>query len=181
VIDGGAATERTLNVKRTGMTLTGFQIGDMSTPGNVQAGARSDDAGGLHRQGQLEFNVADYTVTAGPTMIENGAHSSPTPRLRQRPDRCGNLTLNNFVLNINRAASWPNHYDLILFTYSGTLTGTPSVTFGSVPAEFTYCAAPDERRQREADRRHAAGARRRRRAAHGSRGMVAETPLDLGR
>jgi hypothetical protein len=139
-MNGGLASERTLNVKRTGMTLTSFQIGNTGAPGNVKLANDLTTQANFTVKSNSIFNVANYNITAGPVVIESGANLTYTGGFDIGVINATNLTLSNFVLNINRDASWPNGFNMVLFTYSGSLIGTPSITLGNVPAEFTYDA-----------------------------------------
>ena len=50
----------------------------------------------------------------------------------------GDLTLDNFILNLELGDDWINGSTLVLMTYDGTLFGTPDVTFGDLPFIFSY-------------------------------------------
>src|SRR5690606_28761225 len=74
VFNGGAATQRTLTVNRTGITRTSFHVGlDAANPGNVRLGADlATQSNFIVRENAL-FDTADFTVTAGTVVVEDGA------------------------------------------------------------------------------------------------------------
>lgn len=159
-MNGGAGTERTLSINRTLNYVSGdsgvhlvsnFEVGDGTTAGNVKLVNPSATVGALYTAGSMtvyagsRLNLDHSTTTdnvaslrAGSIIMGTGATlalsfgtNSGFAVSDATLGGTGNLTLNSFNLELNYdGTSWTNGTDLILFTYTGALTGTP--TLGTV-------------------------------------------------
>jgi hypothetical protein len=134
--NGGAVTERTVSIGRTGL-LNDFAVGDstgvagyvklakdLTTTGffTVRAGSR------LNLDDQT-LTVAKFTGTAGMTLdfAVSDADSGIVNVTGVLPS--GNLVLPNFTLNLTNIGTWTNGNNLVLFTYAGTQIAAPTVTY----------------------------------------------------
>ncbi|MEO8205932.1 MAG: hypothetical protein ABI615_07095, partial [Chthoniobacterales bacterium] len=161
-LNGGSVTEHTLSINRTlnanSGTVTNFEIGDGTTAGNIKLVNASSTVGALYTAGSMTvrngsiLNLGTSTTTgdvaslrAGSIIVGTGATIGVTFGAHSgyavadaTLGGAGTLTLNTFNLELNYSGSgWVDGSDLLLFHYTGTLTGTP--TLGTVTVSgYTY-------------------------------------------
>ncbi|MEO8204767.1 MAG: hypothetical protein ABI615_01210, partial [Chthoniobacterales bacterium] len=152
---GGAGTEHTVSVNRNlgviSGTVTNFEVGDGTTAGNIKLVNPSATVGALYMAGSMtvyagsRLNLDHSTTTgnvaslrAGSIIVGTGATIGVTfgdhsgyAVADATLGGTGNLTLNTFNLELNYSGSgWVDGSDLLLFHFTGSLTGTP--TLGTV-------------------------------------------------
>jgi hypothetical protein len=137
-----------VSIARTGLS-NAFRVGDnggdfggtaSASNGNIKLANDLATTGTFLVRGGSRVNTDTYTITSGNFTADNasifgysvGGADAGLIQVN------GNLTLNNFVLDMVSTGGWVNGTDLNLFTYTGTLTGTPNVTLGQVPGVFSY-------------------------------------------
>ncbi len=139
---GAPVTPRTVSIART--TLTNhFYVGNPSVPsdtGNIKLDQDLATTGAfaVTANSRLDLDVNTLNVgsfTGSPNMklaLSFGADDGVV-------NVTNTLTLNAFTLDLNfiEGGGYVDGQDLVLFTY-GSLSGTPSVTLGNVPATFHY-------------------------------------------
>ncbi|MFA9478757.1 PEP-CTERM sorting domain-containing protein [Phycisphaerales bacterium AB-hyl4] len=160
---GNPNTARVVHIERTGITATNFNVGvDSDNVGNIVLTHNlSTEATFAVREGST-LDINDKTIVAGEFVGESGINLSYTigsgasglieliatdftnntlgeETIITNGTRHGDVTLNDFVLNITHDGTWNDGDTLVLMTYEGTLSGTPNLLLGDLPAEgFSY-------------------------------------------
>lgn len=143
VFNGGITNERTLTISRTGLTKTGFRVGNtIAEKGNVKLGADLTTQDGFTVKDGSRFNLADKTLTTGSFTGEAGATlaftfgDADTGLVNVTGTNA--LTLGNFTLDLALSGTWTGSKKLVLFTYVGDQIVAPTITLGNVPTGFSY-------------------------------------------
>ncbi|MEO6846922.1 MAG: hypothetical protein ABI443_05630, partial [Chthoniobacterales bacterium] len=129
--NGGAATQRTVSIGRTGLT-NNFVVGEnITTPGNIGLAKNLATTGSFTMYRGSRLNVAAFTLTAGSLILADdavGNHLTIADTFGTTNGlitTSGNLSLNTFNLELTfDGTSWTNGSNLLLFHYGGTFTGT---------------------------------------------------------
>ncbi|MEO6848458.1 MAG: hypothetical protein ABI254_14485, partial [Chthoniobacterales bacterium] len=137
MFNGGAATLKQVSIGRTGLT-TNFSVGDAATAaGDIQLLKNLTTTGTLSVLGTSTLDVVNHTMLAAATTFSSGATLDLTFGSTNGLVSASNLTLNSFNLVLANSGLWAGT-NLTLFTYTGTLTGTPSLASFNAPGGFTY-------------------------------------------
>ncbi len=120
------------------------------TTGHVVLGQDLTTTGQFIVREGSTLDVALMTLTASRVIIEDGAIIALTDdgavdsgliaaSGTNADGGIGELLLNGLTLNVVNGANWTSdEHDLVLFTYAGSLIGTPVLTLGDVPMGFSY-------------------------------------------
>lgn len=141
IFNNSPTTPNIVHIPRNTLT-NDFFIGNNTEPadtGNIVLTHDLTTTGLVAISANSHLNVADKTVSAGTFAAANG--SIFTYGFGDLDDGLiavtGNLTLSAFTLNLYGLGG-NGGGDLVLFTYGGSLIGTPTMTLGSVPVGFSY-------------------------------------------
>jgi len=138
VFNGGEENERILSTGRG--VATSFRVGeDISTPGNIALGQNLTTTGGFSVLSMSTLNVQNHNLTAGTFTGSSSMTLTYTFGSANGHIQAGNLNLAEFDLNlIYDNGGWIDGDDLVLFNYSGVLTGTPELGEVFLPNNWAF-------------------------------------------
>ena len=145
IFDGGGSVQN-VRIARTGLTDTGFRVGRIAgTDAHVVLGDDLSTEAELIVTGGSTLDIGTHTTTAGNVQVVPGgeltfAVGSDSGQIvaSSTGNGSGDLELDQFTLNLVSSGGWTAGDDLTLFTYDGTLTGTPALGPNSDLSFFTY-------------------------------------------
>ncbi len=135
---GGAGTERTVDIGRQSLR-NHFTVGDATAVGNIGLANHLTTTRSTGITGGSRLNLNTYTLTSATLLLEEGA--TLAMRRGGGVSVTDSLTLDGFHLELlGDWSGWTNGDDLLLMTYSGTLSGEADLLSIIAPAGFTYDA-----------------------------------------